>query len=79
MKKQQLSFSDFEHKAKRKQTRRERFLAEMDRLVPWKVLADLVEPHYGGTSGMAAGSYASDSLHAALVRSERPGHGGCAV
>lgn len=46
MKKQQLSFSDFEHKAKRKQTRRERFLAEMDRLVPWKVLADLVEPHY---------------------------------
>ena len=46
MKKMQLSFSDLEHKTRREQTRRERFSAEMDRLVPWKVLADLVEPHY---------------------------------
>ena len=28
----QMSFSDFEYAGKRKQTRRERFLAEMDRM-----------------------------------------------
>ena len=31
----QMSFSDFEYAGKRKQTRRERFLAEMDQVVPW--------------------------------------------
>ncbi|MDH1629548.1 hypothetical protein [Pseudomonas mosselii] len=30
----QMSFSDFEHAGKRKQTRRERFLAEMEQIVP---------------------------------------------
>ena len=29
-----MSFSDFEYAGKRKQTRRERFLAEMDQVVP---------------------------------------------
>lgn len=42
----QLSFSDAELHAKRKVTRREKFLAEMERAIPWKVFADLVEPHY---------------------------------
>ncbi len=42
----QLSFSDAEFAGKRKVTRREKFLAEMERAVPWKVFADLVEPHY---------------------------------
>ena len=42
----QLSFSDAEFHAKRKVTRREKFLAEMERAIPWKVFADLVEPHY---------------------------------
>ncbi len=31
----QMSFSDFEYAGKRKQTRRERFLAEMDQVVSW--------------------------------------------
>jgi len=31
----QMSFSDFEYAGKRKQTRRERFLAEMEQVVPW--------------------------------------------
>jgi len=31
----QLSFFDAEYADKRKQTRWEKFLAEMDRLVPW--------------------------------------------
>ncbi|WP_322995015.1 IS5 family transposase [Castellaniella sp.] len=42
----QLSFSDAEFAGKRKVTRREKFLAQMERAVPWKVFADLVEPHY---------------------------------
>lgn len=42
----QWSFADAEYAVKRKQTRREKFLLDMDRAVPWKVLADLIEPHY---------------------------------
>jgi IS5 family transposase len=42
----QLSFSDAEYDGKRKQTRREIFLGEMDRVVPWKSLLGLIEPLY---------------------------------
>lgn len=39
-----LATSDFERY--RKPTRREKFLAEMDRVVPWKELATVIEPYY---------------------------------
>lgn len=42
----QLSFSDAEYKSKRKQTRREKFLAEMEQVVPWSRLERLIEPYY---------------------------------
>jgi len=42
----QLSFADAEYAGKRKQTRRERFLLEMDQVVPWQGLIALIEPHY---------------------------------
>jgi len=42
----QLTFGDAEALGQRKQTRRERFLAEMDQVVPWKSLLTLIEPHY---------------------------------
>lgn len=42
----QLSFSEAEFAGKRKVTRREKFLAQMERAIPWKVFAELVEPHY---------------------------------
>ncbi len=42
----QMSFSDFEYAGKRKQTRSERFLAEMDEVVPWTGLLGLIEPFY---------------------------------
>lgn len=42
----QMSFSDYEYAGKRKQTRRERFLAEMEQVVPWSELVALIEPHY---------------------------------
>jgi IS5 family transposase len=41
-----ISFADAEHSGKRKKTRREIFLAEMDQVVPWKALLKVVEPHY---------------------------------
>ncbi|MGY3017194.1 hypothetical protein ACVWZ5_002740 [Pseudomonas sp. TE6283] len=40
----QISLSDFEYAGKRKQTRRERFLAEMEQVIPWSGLAALIEP-----------------------------------
>ncbi|MFR0693450.1 IS5 family transposase [Pseudomonas sp. NY15435] len=42
----QMSFSDAEYAGKRKQTRRERFLAEMEQVVPWAGLLELIEPFY---------------------------------
>ena len=42
----QISFSDAEYAGKRKKTRREVFLEEMEQVVPWKALLGLVEPHY---------------------------------
>jgi transposase, IS5 family len=42
----QMSFGDSEYQGKRKQTRREVFLAEMEHVVPWDSLLRLIEPCY---------------------------------
>ncbi|AMU99894.1 IS5 family transposase [Xanthomonas citri] len=42
----QLTFGDAEGLGKRKQTRREIFLAEMEQVVPWQQLLALIAPHY---------------------------------
>ena len=42
----QKSFSDFEYAGELKRSRRERFLAKMDRIVPWSGLLKLIEPYY---------------------------------
>jgi IS5 family transposase len=42
----QLSFGDSEYAAKKKTTRREVFLAEMDQVVPWSGLLKVIEPFY---------------------------------
>ena len=42
----QLSFATLDHRNKKKQTKRERFLAEMEAVVPWALLLGLIEPHY---------------------------------
>ena len=42
----QMTFSDAEYAVKRKQTRKELFLIEMDEVVPWKGLIALIDPHY---------------------------------
>ena len=41
-----MSFGDAEYAGKRKKTRREVFLDEMEQVVPWKSLLDLIEPCY---------------------------------
>jgi hypothetical protein len=66
---------------KKKVTRREQFLAEMDAVVPWGRLLALIVPHYpkvgpkGGRPPMpsdAAGDNAAHLFPAELVRPERP-------
>ncbi|ENA37384.1 hypothetical protein HMPREF1487_04301 [Pseudomonas sp. HPB0071] len=42
----QMTFADAEYAGKRKQTRNELFLIEMDQVVPWRGLVALIEPHY---------------------------------
>ena len=42
----QMSFGDSEYAGTKKRTRREVFLAEMDKVVPWKALLALIEPAY---------------------------------
>lgn len=43
---QQISFSQHEYTGKKKTTRRERFLAEMEQVVPWARLEAIIAPHY---------------------------------
>src|SRR6266581_332871 len=42
----QTTFASLAFERKKKQTRRERFLAEMDAVVPWAALLGVIEPHY---------------------------------
>jgi IS5 family transposase len=42
----QLSFSSAEHAMKKRVTRREKFLGEMERVVPWARLVAVIEPVY---------------------------------
>ena len=42
----QLGFTDYELTTAKKQTKREKFLAEMETVVPWQALIALIEPHY---------------------------------
>ncbi|HTN72420.1 MAG TPA: IS5/IS1182 family transposase, partial [Methylomirabilota bacterium] len=42
----QTTFASLAWSSKGKVTRRERFLAEMDAVIPWSRLVGLIEPHY---------------------------------
>lgn len=42
----QLTFSALEHGLKKKKTRKDIFLEEMEQVVPWNKLLALIEPHY---------------------------------
>jgi transposase, IS5 family len=43
---QQISFTDAEFTSKKRKTRREKFLEEMEIAVPWDELESVIEPHY---------------------------------
>lgn len=47
----QKSFSDLEYAAKKKLTRRDRFLAKIDEVTPWSQLHQLIEPFYPKAEG----------------------------
>jgi len=40
----QASFSDLEYAGKKKQTRRDRFLAQREAVTPWAALVAAIEP-----------------------------------
>jgi len=46
----QLGFGDYEQSTAKKRTKREKFLAGMEKVVPWKALIDLIEPYYPKSS-----------------------------
>lgn len=47
----QASFSELEYSAKKKQTRRDIFLARIDAITPWESLMQAVAPHYPRSEG----------------------------
>ena len=48
---QQLSFADAEYANKGKVTRREKFLEQLENLLPWPVMLAVIEPHYASGQG----------------------------
>ncbi len=50
---QGFAYGDYEQATAMKRTRRERFLSEMEKVVPWKALLDLIDPYYpkNGSNG----------------------------
>jgi IS5 family transposase len=42
----QMSFAQAEYAGKKRVTKREKFLRDMERVVPWKRLVELIEPYY---------------------------------
>ena len=53
----QATFAELEYGAKKKKTRREKFLERMDGLIPWKELEDVIEPYYPKGSGRGRRPY----------------------
>lgn len=47
----QKSFSDLEYANKKKLTRRDRFLAEIEKVTPWDKLQQAIEPFYPKVAG----------------------------
>ena len=47
----QASFSELEYATKQKQTRRDRFLAQIEAVTPWDALTQVIAPHYPSSGG----------------------------
>lgn len=61
-----------------KKTRKREFLEQMERVVPWAALVELIAPYYPqgltGRPPFFAGDHAANSLHAAMVHAVGPWH-----
>jgi hypothetical protein len=78
---QQQTLAEVTFEQYRKPTRRERFLDEMNRVVPWTDLVAAIEPVYPKAEGprASAGGRRTDAappLSAAVVQPIRSGRGG---
>lgn len=58
----QASFADLEYASKKRQTRREVFLNEMEAVVPWSALLARLEPHYPKSGRRGRQPMALDSM-----------------
>jgi IS5 family transposase len=47
----QKSFSDLDYASKKKQTRRDRFLAQIEAVTPWEILDKTIAPFYPNRGG----------------------------
>ncbi len=47
----QASFFELEYAAKKRVTRRDRFLAEIESVTPWSSLTSVIAPYYPGSGG----------------------------
>ncbi len=83
VKEEQLDFSDWEHSRVKKQTRKEKFLWQVEAGYPSQTAGEaagaFLSPN--GTprrkAALAAGDHGADSLDAELVLPERCNHGRC--
>jgi len=64
----QITFADAEYSNKRKQTRKELFLKEMEQVVPWKGLIGMIEPAWRRRPPqLSPDGYAASAFVAKLV------------
>ncbi len=64
---QQMSFADAEYANKGKVTRREKFLDQLDGLLPWQAMIDVIEPHYAPGNGRGRKPFALELMLRAHV------------
>ncbi|EJH39062.1 putative transposase [Vibrio cholerae CP1048(21)] len=68
----QLTFADGEFSNKRRQTRKELFLARMEKLLPWSQLLAVIEPFYpkagNGRRPYPSRNHVPHPLYAAVVQ-----------
>ena len=58
----QMGFSEMEFAAKKKRTRRERFLDQIEVATPWALLVQQIEPLFPSRCGVGTGAYGGRNL-----------------
>jgi len=67
-----VSFTSLAYDSKKKKTRREKFLEEMEQVIPWAELLEVIREYYpkpgNGRHPMPMEQIVTDLFHAAMVR-----------